>query len=209
MPRPGFSWSSILELAYLTYRRGKRIMWTNLWLRLSLLSVILLLCGSAASAQQPVKPGSNAAADRGDPQAMDAQPIVEERRPEPYVQWMIRSMGIIGVLVLAAGAFSFVVTLLIVIRGQGPFASAALVLLVAMPLLIGSFGCVKSLISSFQVIALSDATIKASEISAGVTESLVNPLLGFLMMAPSYLVATLGSIVRSFLKSTAKENRDR
>jgi hypothetical protein len=107
-------------------------------------------------------------------------------------------------MILAVGPFCFVLTLLIVIRGQGPWACAALIFIVPIPFWHGLFGTLKGLLASLSVIAMSDAVIKTSEISDGVASSLLNPMLGLVMMAPSYLVATLGSIFRSFAKSTAK-----
>ncbi len=110
----------------------------------------------------------------------------------------------IGLLILAAGPCCLVLTLFIVIRGQGPFACAALVFLVPIPFWLGLFGMLKWLTASLQLIAMSSAAIKASEISDGIAGSLVNPMLGLVMMVPSYLVATLGSIFRSFLKPVVK-----
>ncbi len=183
-------------------------MWTSLRFRLASFFAGLLWCGSAVMAQEMVKPGNQSTDDHVDAHAADAQEFAKVdlsyHRQESYVGWMIRSMGLIGLLVLGAGFTCFVLTLFIVIRGQGPWACAALVFIVPIPLWLGVFGSVKGLIASLQVIAFSSAAIKASEISDGVASSLFNPMLGLVMMAPSYLVATLGSIFRSFVKPAVK-----
>ncbi|MDB5344007.1 MAG: hypothetical protein JWP89_2384 [Schlesneria sp.] len=183
-------------------------MWTSLRFRLASFFVGLLFCGSVVLAQEATHPDKHQAADHGDAHAVDAQEFAREElrshRQESYVGWMIRSMGLVGLLVLGAGFTCFVLTLFIVIRGQGPFACAALVFIVPIPFWLGLFGTLKGLIASLQVIAMSDAAIKASEISDGVASSLLNPMLGLVMMAPSYLVATLGSIFRSFVKPAVK-----
>lgn len=165
----------------------------------------LLSGGSAAFAQEATGPGDHAAADQNDAHGRIAEEAVPAAPPAVYrheslAMWIVRSMGVVGVLVLGAGAFCFVVTLLVTIRGQGPFACAALVLLVPIPFLIGLFGMGKGIIASFQVIAFASVDVKASEICTGISEALVTPMLGLVVMVPSYLVGTLGSIIRSFAK---------
>jgi hypothetical protein len=183
---------------------------TRLGFRPSLIVACLLFCGSAVIAQDGVDHGNPAVADQqGDAHSADAHehaPDVPQAvyRHESYVGWMIRSMGLIGLLVLGSGMFCFILTLFIVIRGQGPWACAALVLFVPIPLLLGLFGTVQGLIASLQVIAATSVSVKTSEIADGVASSLFNPMLGLVMMAPSYLVATLGSIFRSFVKPAVK-----
>lgn len=174
--------------------------------------VVCLLCsGTAAFAQKAAGPGDHHATDQGDAHEMFAEEAVPAAPPAVYrheslVMWIARSMGVVGVLVLGAGAFCFVVTLLVTIRGQGPFACAALVLLIPIPLLIGLFGTGKGLISSFQVLALYPGPVKAGELCAAISETLVTPMLGLVVMVPSYLVATLGSIFRSFAKPSDRSD---
>lgn len=163
--------------------------------------VCLLACASSVLAQQAAEPDSHPAADEAGAHADAAMEDAQfHRPPESYAMWIVRSMGMVGVLILGAGAFCFVVTLLVVIRGQGPFACAALVLIVPIPFLIGLFGMGSALIASFQVVSYAVVSVKASEVFAGLTESLVNPMLGLTVMVPSYLVAILGSIFRSFAR---------
>ena len=183
---------------------------TDLRFRLSLIIACFLFYGSAILAQQPGHPDGHPGADHhGDAHAVNghefAKAEVDYRPRESFLGWMIRCTGIVGLLIPVAGLFCFALALVVVIRGQGPFASAALVLLVPMPLLLGLFGSVQGLILSLQVIATSSITPKPSEVSDGIATALFNPLLGLICMTPSYLVATVGSIVRAFAKPPAKQ----
>ena len=174
----------------------------------SLLAACFLLCGSFVMAQEDnSRHTSNAAtdhghADEGHDFSREA-PYDKFRQRESYLMWMIRCMGPIGLLIPVAGLCSFVLTLVVVIRGQGPFALAALVLLVPIPFLLGLFGTAQGMILSLQVIATSTVAPKPSEISDGIATSLFNPMLGLVFMTPSYLAATIGSIFRSCAKPDA------
>jgi hypothetical protein len=164
----------------------------------------LLFCRFAVMAQDAM-PGRHA--EHGDAHAADdefqhAEPFAEHRQ-ESFVGWMIRCMGPIGLLIPVAGFLCFVLSLLVVFRGQGPFAFAALVFLVPIPFLLGLFGTVQGLILSLQVIATSSTSVKPSEISDGIATSLFNPMLGLVFMTPSYLVAVIGSMIRSMAKPAA------
>lgn len=183
---------------------------TDLRLRLSLIIACFLFCGSAILAQQPGHPDGQLEADQhGDAHAADghefAMAHVDHRPRESYLGWMIRCMGIVGLLIPVAGLFCFALTLIVVIRGQGPFAFAALALLVPIPFLLGLLGTLQGMILSLQVIAVSSIAPKPSEVSDGIATALFNPLIGLICMTPSYLVATVGSIVRAFAKPPAKQ----
>lgn len=175
----------------------------------SLIFIGLLVCGTAILAQEPVEPVRPAAAEYEGTDAAGATEFAHEEsqldRPRAsFVGWMIRSMGVIGLFILMAGLFSFVLTLVIAIRGQGPFAIAALVFLVPIPLLLSLFGTVQGMIMSLQVIATSSIAPKPSEISDGIATALFSPMLGLVAMTPSYLVATLAAIFRSFATPVVK-----
>ena len=73
-----------------------------------------------------------------------------------------------------------------------------MLLLVPLPLLLGLFGALKASIASFSVIAMSDVGLKPSEVAGGVSEMLVIPMFGLLLMGPSYVTALIGLMVRSF-----------
>lgn len=175
-------------------------------------SMVLLACcllsASAVMAQDDVRP-RGPAADHGDAHTGDDTEFAHveyhvEHRQESFLGWMIRSTGLIGMLVPVAGFFAFVLALVVVIRGQGPFAIATLVLVVPIPFLLGLLGAVYGMILSLQVIATSSVAPKPSELSDGIATALFTPLLGLVCMAPGYLVAVLGALARSFSKSVVK-----
>lgn len=175
----------------------------------SLLVACLLLCGSLVMAQEDnSRHTSTATADHGDSHAAEGHDFTREdpydkyRQRESFLMWMIRCMGPIGLLIPVAGLCSFALTLVVVIRGKGPFAFAALVFLVPIPFLLGLFGTIQGMILSL-VIATSTVAPKPSEISDGIATSLFNPMLGLVFMTPSYLAATIGAIFRSCAKPDA------
>ena len=176
--------------------------------RASFLLACLLLCASAVMAQDEVRPRGNAA-EHGDALAGNDTEFAHveyrvEHRQEAFLGWMIRSTGLIGMLVPVAGFFAFVLALIVVLRGQGPFAIATLVLVVPIPFLLGLLGAVYGMILSLQVIATSSVAPKPSELSDGIATALFTPLLGLVCMAPGYLVAVLGACARSFSKPVVK-----
>src|SRR5581483_5717516 len=92
---------------------------------------------------------------------------------------------------------AFVLSLVIVFRGRGPLAGAALVFVVPMPFFIGLYGALEGAIAMYSVIAATVVQPKPSELAYGTSLALAAPLVGTLLMAPAYLVATVGSFVRS------------
>lgn len=123
--------------------------------------------------------------------------------PQSKLSWFFQSLGLFYSLSLpAVGLLAFVLTVIIVIRGKGPLAGAGLWFVVTMPLWLGVLGFFDGMIASMMVISMSTAAPKPSELAQGVSAALVTPLVGLWLMAPSFLVATLGSLLRSL---TAKD----
>lgn len=119
--------------------------------------------------------------------------------PESYLMFLFRAMGIrYTVLLPAAAMLTFVLVLVLVLRGKGSTLPGALFFIVPLPLLIGCIGVVEGLLSSFQVIAASSSSPKPSEWAQGFSMMLVTGWIGALLTIPSYLVATIGLIARSF-----------
>lgn len=123
----------------------------------------------------------------------DAVPVQQS-----LLHWFLLALGWRYTILLSlAGLLSFVLTLIVVLRGKGPLASASLVLIVHVPLLIGVYAAIDGLIRSYTVIAMSEATVKASEVATGISTALVAPLVGMILMVPGYATAALGSLIRS------------
>jgi hypothetical protein len=129
------------------------------------------------------------------------------RQQQSMLMWTFNSLGWKYTLALPlAGLVSFVLALILVIRG-GPYAVPALLLVVPIPLLIGAVGFFDGMIMSFQVIAMSQIAPKPSEWAEGISTSLVTPVVGMFLMAPAYLVAAGGLIVRTFSGERPVQNR--
>ena len=117
---------------------------------------------------------------------------------QSLLSWMFSALGIgYGILLPLAGLVCFLLVLVVVLRGRGPLAAAALILIVHVPLLIGLFAAFQGAIASFTVIATSASTPKPSELAAGISTALFAPLVGVLFMVPAYATAALGALVRS------------
>ena len=85
-------------------------------------------------------------------------------------------------------------------------AAAALVLVVHAPLLLGAYAALSGAASSFNVLAMSDATPKASAVAEGISTALVAPMAGILLMIPGYATAAIGALMRC-LTTGAKGDR--
>jgi len=133
--------------------------------------------------------------------------MVQELEPVPQqsmLAWAFEALGIYyAALLPLAGLVSFLMVLLIVMRGKGPMAAATLVLVVHVPLLIGIFGAVHGLLTSYSMIAASPTSPKPAALAAGFSTALFVPLFAILCMIPGYLVALFGGLVRAL---TAKSD---
>jgi hypothetical protein len=124
----------------------------------------------------------------------EAEPVRQS-----ILQWALHALGPYAVLLPLAGLVSFLVALLLVWRGKGPLTGAGLILVVHVPLLVGLVAALQGTIASFAVIAMSDVAPKPAEVAEGISMALVAPLAGILLMLPSYAVAILGALLRSFI----------
>jgi hypothetical protein len=128
--------------------------------------------------------------------------MAEEFEPvrQSYLMWLFSALGWKYALLLPlAGLLTFGLTLLLVTRGKGAAQVGALLFIVPLPVLIGIFGVVEGLIASYQVIAASAVMPKPAHVAEGVSMSLVAVMLGMVLATPSFLAATVGLIVRSFI----------
>lgn len=123
---------------------------------------------------------------------------------ETYLHWLYMALGIKYTLLLPLAALvSFVVALIIVVRGRGPLAGAALLFIVPMPFLVGIYGAIEGAIEMYQVVAAISTQPKASEMARGISMTLATPLVGMLLMVPAYAVAVVGLFIRAMIESNA------
>jgi hypothetical protein len=166
---------------------------------ISLIGTALPAAAEGESAPDPSHDPVHPAEHIEAPQENEQPPPVVPRRQESLLGWILRSCGLFGQMIPVTAMVCFVLTVFITMRGDGPFAIVAILLIVPIPLLVGVIGSILGLISSFQVIAASAIAPKPSEVADGFATALFTPLLGMTMMLPSYAVATIGGCYRSLL----------
>ena len=124
--------------------------------------------------------------------------VVEPVMQQSFLMWYMSSLGLKYAVVLpVVGLFSLLSTLLILIRGRGPFVSAGLILAVAAPVFVGLVGAVDGVMAVYQVIALSSAQPKPSELGEGISTALVALQVGTVFAFPSFAIAAIGSLIRA------------
>jgi hypothetical protein len=117
---------------------------------------------------------------------------------QSFLSWMLTAVGFKYATLLAISALvSFVLTLIAVVRGKGPMAGVALVLIIPLPLLIGVFAAIEGGISGFQLIAMRGVEPAPGQVAELVSTLFAAPMAGMALMAPSYILAICVSLVRS------------
>jgi hypothetical protein len=117
---------------------------------------------------------------------------------QSFLSWIFTALGFKYAILLPVSALVvFVLTLIVVVRGKGPMAGVALMLIVPVPLLIGVLAAIEGGIRSYMVLATVPTDPTPGQSAAILSTLLVAPLVGMLLMAPSYVLATLGSFIRS------------
>jgi hypothetical protein len=118
---------------------------------------------------------------------------------QSFLSWIVTALGFKYAILLPVSALvGFVLTLIVVVRGKGPMAGVALVLIMPVPLLIGVFAAIEGGISSYMQIARLANGPAPGQDAAVISTLLVAPMVGMSLMAPSYILAMLGSVIRSF-----------
>ena len=124
---------------------------------------------------------------------LDAEPVQRS-----FLSFIFRSLGWhYGPLLLVAGVLCFIFAMIIVIRGNGPMAAAALVLVVHVPFLIGILATTQGAIMTYDRIAVSAASPSPAEVADGISTSLVGLYAGITLTTPGYLAAMIGAFIRS------------
>ena len=132
--------------------------------------------------------------------------MYEEHTQQSLLEWTYYALGIRYTLLLPLASFiSFVLVLVMVIRGRGAWVGPALLLILSAPLLLGVFAAIEGLVMFYSMIAMSPTAPKPSEIAAGVSTALVAPLVSMLLMVPSYLAAAIGCFIRALLEPASQK----
>jgi hypothetical protein len=124
---------------------------------------------------------------------------------QSLLQFYVSALGPTYLVLLPLAALvGFVVTLIVVIRGRGPMAVAALVLAAMLPLLVGIESTIDGMMASSMIFAKSAAQAKSSEVAHSVSMSLASLKVAFWLTAPIVLLAVVGSLARSLINNVQK-----
>lgn len=122
---------------------------------------------------------------------------------QSFLSWMLRALGYkYAWLLPLVSLVCLVLTWVVAFRARGATAGAALLLIVPVPLLIGLFAGIEHAIAALRVVATGVGSPRESQLAEGISATLVAPMVGLLLTAPGYVVATIGSLIRSFRNDT-------
>ena len=118
---------------------------------------------------------------------------------QSYLMFLCHGLGLRYALLLPLTALvTFTLTLFVVLRVRGAAAGFALLFIVPMPLFVGAIGYLDGWIAAGHVMAASNAVPSPSEMAFGAALSLAAPMVGMWLMIPSYLLAMIALLVRSW-----------
>ena len=118
---------------------------------------------------------------------------------QSYLMFLYHALGLrYAFLLPLTGIIAFVLTLRMVLFGRGWSAGFALLFIVPMPLFVGVIGYLDGWIAAAQIMVASNTMPKPSEIALGTAMSLVAPMVGMWFTIPSYLLAMIALMVRSW-----------
>lgn len=124
------------------------------------------------------------------------------RTEQSFPLWLFRAMGIRYTLWLPLfTVLAFVLAVLAIWKFKTPYLTAILFAVVPLPIYIGAVGVIDGLVSSWQVIGLSGATPRGSELADGAAVSLVTLQVGLILAIPLYLLAVSTLCYQAFRHS--------
>ncbi len=119
---------------------------------------------------------------------------------ESYAEWVIRSLGVCGLMTFLVGAVIFVGACVVVFRARRPAVIASYLVFLGLPLLLGILGAVTRPFggpSAFTDVAQSDTTLPQWQIFDGVSAVLLSLRVAIMVTLPSYFVLAIGLFVRT------------
>jgi membrane-associated HD superfamily phosphohydrolase len=131
-----------------------------------------------------------------------AEPVV----PRSYLMWYCDSLGFRYAITLPlVGLFSFMMTIVLLVRCRGQLLGVSLAFVVAAPVLLGLIGTLSGVMAAYQVIGessvLSPPTPRFSEVAEGISMALVSMHVGLLLAFPSFGIATIGLVHRALAEN--------
>lgn len=130
----------------------------------------------------------------------EAESAAESAQQLSLLEWAYQSLGPFYILALFGSGFViFVGGCLVVLLARRPSVSAAYLVFVPIPLLIGVFGTFEGFIAAMSVMGTSSSAPQASEIAEGLSMSSFSTLVGILCMLPAFFVVSLGLFLKTLL----------
>ena len=129
-----------------------------------------------------------------------------DRASQPFALWLISVLGPYLLLLPLAALVCFVLVLILTIRGKGPFAAAAVILLTMFPMLLGLFASVASAIGFMHFMGTSLTPPTLNELCDAMSVYLALPFVAMLLSVSVYAVATIGSLIRAFRTDESGRN---
>ena len=130
----------------------------------------------------------------------EREKMLEILKNESVLEYCQRSMGAMyGFPLPAAAFFSFVLVLLVVIRGRGPTVGPALVLLVPMPVYLGLLGTLDGLLAAGRIMEQSGVEPELWALGGAGASSLVTLVVGTMLTIPAFLTGAIGAFVRAMI----------
>lgn len=118
--------------------------------------------------------------------------------PQSVLEFMFESLGLFyGTVIPLAGFVVFVGAVLVVCISKRPSVVAAYLVFLPLPFLIGVFGSIHGLITSFVVISQYDSAPRANDITIAVSTSLFSSLAGLAVTFPSLFILAFGLFIRT------------
>jgi hypothetical protein len=124
-------------------------------------------------------------------------------RPEqPFINWLFSALGIRYTFLLpVVTVLAFGLAIAAIAKFKSPALTAVLLAVVPLPLLIGTIGVIDGMVASYQVIVMSGAIPRGSEVAEGGAMSLVSMQVGLILSLPLYLLAIVALCYRAFTHS--------
>lgn len=119
--------------------------------------------------------------------------------PQTIWGWLYNSLGpTFSILIPLAGVVSLVLVVFLLWKGRGPMSAAAICLAIAGPLLVGMIAMLHGIIEFHLILATAVGAPRPAEYAEGYAMAYTAPWVALLASVPAYLVAVVGTAVRSF-----------
>jgi hypothetical protein len=118
--------------------------------------------------------------------------------------WVIQCLGLFGLLTVLSAVAVFIGACVVVFKSRRPAVIASYMAFLLLPLLFGIIGALNAIISTFDVLAMTDVRIdvRQSQVLGFMAEVSLFPLIALISTLPSYFVLSIGLFVRTIFAGT-------